>query len=101
MPTASSAGIPGGERQGVHRSRLAEVLPRSLRQPCGGAAQKCNGEWSMTPDRILVTLGGLLAVAGIAWFFWMVKRPGVRASVTSGGDQEGLGLRKGGYTPAV
>ena len=55
----------------------------------------------MTPDRILVTLGGLLAMAGIAWFFWMAKRPGVKAGLTSGGYQEAMVLVKGGYTPDV
>lgn len=55
----------------------------------------------MTNDRILVTLGGLAAIAFIVWFFWMVRRPGVKASQTSGGYQEAMVLVKGGYTPDV
>jgi plastocyanin domain-containing protein len=35
------------------------------------------------------------------WFFWLVKVPGVRAAVTSGGYQEQMVLVKGGYTPDV
>jgi plastocyanin domain-containing protein len=53
----------------------------------------------MTPDQIAVTLGGLLAVAFIVWFFWMKKAKGVRAAVVSSGHQEAMILVKGGYTP--
>jgi plastocyanin domain-containing protein len=53
----------------------------------------------MTPDRILVTLGGLAVVAFIAWFFWLKRAAGVRASVVSDGYQEVMILVKGGYTP--
>ena len=55
----------------------------------------------MTPDKILVTLLGLGAISFIVWFFWLVKRPGVKASVTTGGYQEAMVLVKGGYTPDV
>jgi plastocyanin domain-containing protein len=55
----------------------------------------------MTPDKILVTLGGLAAVAFIVWFFWLVKKPGIKAALTSGGYQEAMVLVKGGYTPDV
>jgi plastocyanin domain-containing protein len=55
----------------------------------------------MTPDKILVTLAGLALIAFIVWFFWMVRRPGARASQTSGGYQEAMVLVKGGYTPDV
>ena len=55
----------------------------------------------MTPDKILVTLMGLSAIAFIVWFFWLVKRPGVKAAVTTGGYQEAMVLVKGGYTPDV
>ena len=55
----------------------------------------------MTPDKIIVTLGGLAAIAAIVWFFWMVKKPGVKAGLTSGGYQEAMVLVKGGYTPDV
>ena len=55
----------------------------------------------MTPDKILVTLGGLGTIAFIVWFFWLVKKPGIKAVLTSGGYQEAMVLVKGGYTPDV
>ncbi|MEW5985250.1 MAG: cupredoxin domain-containing protein [Chloroflexota bacterium] len=55
----------------------------------------------MTPDKILVTLGGLTAIALIAWFFWLGQKKGVKAGLTSGGYQEAMVLVKGGYTPDV
>src|SRR5512136_2216979 len=55
----------------------------------------------MTPDKIVVTLAGLAAMAFIVWFFWLVKKPGVKAALTSGGYQEQMVLVKGGYTPDV
>lgn len=55
----------------------------------------------MTPDKIFVTLGGLAAIAFIVWFFWLVKKPGMKASFGSSGYQEALVLVKGGYTPDV
>jgi len=55
----------------------------------------------MTPDKIVVTLAGLAAMAFIVWFFWLVKKPGVKAALTSGGYQEAMVLVKGGYTPDV
>lgn len=53
----------------------------------------------MTPDQIIVTLGGLGAVAFVAWFFWFKKTVGVRASSVADGYQEQMILVKGGYTP--
>ena len=55
----------------------------------------------MSADKIFVTLGGLAAIALIVWFFWMVKRPGVKAGLSSSGYQEAMVLVKGGYTPVV
>lgn len=55
----------------------------------------------MTPDKILVTILGLVSIAFIVWFFWMVKKPGTRVAVASSGYQEALVLVKGGYTPDV
>jgi plastocyanin domain-containing protein len=55
----------------------------------------------MTPDKIIVSLGGLAAVAFIVWFFWLVKKPGVKAGLSSSGYQEAMVLVKGGYTPDV
>lgn len=53
----------------------------------------------MTPDRILVTIGGLAVVGLIAWFFWFKRMVGVKASLVSDGYQEQMILVKGGYTP--
>ncbi len=53
----------------------------------------------MTPDQILVTLGGAAAVVFIVWFFWLKRAPGVKASIVSDGYQEQMILVKGGYTP--
>lgn len=55
----------------------------------------------MTLDKAIVTLGGLGAIAFVVWFFWMAKRTGVKAAVTSSGYQEVMVLVKGGYTPDV
>jgi len=55
----------------------------------------------MTPDKIFVSLGGIVAIALIVWFFWLVKKAGVKAALTSGGYQEAMILVKGGYTPDV
>jgi plastocyanin domain-containing protein len=55
----------------------------------------------MTPDKIFVTVTGLGAIAFIIWFFWLVRQPGVKAAVNSGGYQEAMVLVKGGYTPDV
>lgn len=55
----------------------------------------------MSPDKIAVTLGGLLAIATIVWYFWLVKKPGVKAALSSSGYQEAMVLVKGGYTPDV
>lgn len=49
----------------------------------------------MTTD-ILVILGGLALIAGIAWFFWGPRKSGQRATVTSSGYQEAMVLVKGG-----
>ena len=53
----------------------------------------------MTPDQILVTLGGLAVIGFVAWFFWLKRSPGVKASLVSDGYQEQMILVKGGYTP--
>ena len=55
----------------------------------------------MTPDEIVVTVSGVLAIASVAWFFWGGRREGVRAAKASSGYQEALVLVKGGYTPNV
>jgi plastocyanin domain-containing protein len=55
----------------------------------------------VTWDRIVVDAVGLALIAFIVWFFWLVKKKGVRAALTSGGYQEQMVLVKGGYTPDV
>jgi plastocyanin domain-containing protein len=55
----------------------------------------------MSPDRIFVTVTGLLLVAFIFWFFWMKKTKGSVAQMNAAGHQEAMILVKGGYTPDV
>jgi plastocyanin domain-containing protein len=55
----------------------------------------------MTLDQIFVVTGGILAILFIIWYFWMAKKEGVRAALTSSGYQEAMVLVKGGYTPDV
>jgi plastocyanin domain-containing protein len=53
----------------------------------------------MSVDQILVTLAGLAAIAGIAWFFWGPRPVGIRAALTPSGRQEATIVVKGTYTP--
>jgi hypothetical protein len=53
----------------------------------------------MTTDRVIVDLVGLGLIGFIAWFFWLVKAKGVKASLSSSGYQEQMVLVKGGYMP--
>jgi plastocyanin domain-containing protein len=55
----------------------------------------------VTIDQILVTIAGVLAVAGVVWFFWGPRRAGVQAALTSSGAQEATIVVKGAYTPDV
>ena len=55
----------------------------------------------MSPDEIIVTIAGLLAMGGVAWFFWGPRGSGVKAAVTSSGRQEATIVVKGAYTPDV
>ena len=55
----------------------------------------------MSPDKVLVILGGVAAIAFIVWFFWLGEKKGVKAALASGGYQEAMVLVKGGYTPDV
>jgi plastocyanin domain-containing protein len=50
---------------------------------------------------VLVLLGGLVVIAGIAWFFWGPRQGGARAALATSGYQEAMILVKGGYTPDV
>ncbi len=53
----------------------------------------------MTPDQLLVTTIGALAVVGVAAFFLLPRAAATRAVLGSSGFQEALILVKGGYTP--
>ena len=55
----------------------------------------------MTTTDVMVVLGGLAVILGIAWFFWGPRQGGARATATSRGYQEAMVLVKGGYTPDV
>jgi plastocyanin domain-containing protein len=59
------------------------------------------GRSAVTWDKVVVNVVGLLLIAFIVWFFWLVKVKGVKAALTSAGYQEQLVLVKGGYTPDV
>lgn len=49
----------------------------------------------MSPDRLSVTIAGLMLVAFIVWFFWFRRSKGTRAAETSGGYQEAMIFVKG------
>lgn len=55
----------------------------------------------MTTKDIFAIAGGLILIAGIAWFFWGPRKGGTRAMTTTSGYQEAMILVKGGYTPDV
>lgn len=55
----------------------------------------------MTGADIVIVLGALVLIAGIAVFFWGPRRGGFRAPLTSTGYQEAMVLVKGGYTPDI
>ena len=53
----------------------------------------------MSADQIIVTIAGVLAIAGVAWFFWGPRRAGTRAALTTSGLQEATIVVKGAYSP--
>jgi plastocyanin domain-containing protein len=55
----------------------------------------------MSIGQIIVTVAGLAAIGGVAWFFWGPRGQGAVAGVTSSGFQEAMILVKGAYTPDV
>lgn len=55
----------------------------------------------MSLAQILVSLGGLVLVLLVAWFFWFKRGKGARAAVAASGRQEALIVVKGGYSPDV
>jgi len=55
----------------------------------------------MNTVQILVTIGGLVLCAFIAWFFWLAPKGRTRAIGSTGGAQEVAVIVKGGYTPDI
>ncbi|MFN3648558.1 MAG: cupredoxin domain-containing protein [Armatimonadota bacterium] len=55
----------------------------------------------MDTAEIFVTLGGLLAIAWVVWFFFLGERERTVAAVGATGAQEVKILVKGGYDPDV
>ncbi len=55
----------------------------------------------MSVDEILVTVVGIAAIVGVAWFFWGPRDGGVHAAVTPSGVQEATIVVKGAYSPDV
>jgi plastocyanin domain-containing protein len=55
----------------------------------------------MSIDQVLVTIVGLLAIAGVALFFWGPRAAGVKAALTPSGRQEATIVVKGAYNPDV
>lgn len=55
----------------------------------------------MDSAEIIVTVGGLLAIAWVVWFFFLGERERTVAAVGATGAQEVKILVKGGYDPDV
>lgn len=55
----------------------------------------------MDTTEIIVTLGGLMAIAVVIWFFFLSERGSVSATAVSGGLQEARVVVRGGYEPSV
>lgn len=55
----------------------------------------------MSLEKIIVTLAGFGLALFVAWFFWMKRSRGKKASVVSSGYQEAMVIVRGGYTPDV
>ena len=55
----------------------------------------------MDTAQIIVTMGGLGAIAWVVWYFFLAEREQVRATVGAAGAQEVKVVVKGGYEPDV
>ena len=53
----------------------------------------------MDTTQWIVTLGGVLAIAGVLWFFFFSERERVAAALSASGAQEIQVVVKGGYSP--
>ena len=54
----------------------------------------------MSITQVIVNAVGLLAIAGIVWYFWLYRKEGISAA-EAGGVQEVVIKVKGGYDPDV
>ena len=84
----------------VHLNDVYEIVPTGDGKS-GGLARVATviKQLKATHPAVLVTLGGLVTIVFVVWFFWLVKKSGTKAALTSSGYQEALILVKGGYTP--
>jgi len=55
----------------------------------------------MTPDELIVLIGGILLIALVVWYFWLSGSEGTRIKSGAGGIQEALIKVKGGYSPNI
>jgi plastocyanin domain-containing protein len=55
----------------------------------------------MDASEIAVTLGGLAAIGGVIWYFFLGERKKTRAEASEGGVQHVRVVVKGGYEPDV
>jgi plastocyanin domain-containing protein len=55
----------------------------------------------MIVEKILVAVAGFGLSLFVAWFFWMKKSRGSKATEVSSGYQEAMVIVRGGYTPDV
>jgi plastocyanin domain-containing protein len=56
---------------------------------------------TMTTTQLLVLLGGLTAILGVNWYFFLAPRGRVAKAASRAGSQEATILVRGGYSPAV
>ncbi len=55
----------------------------------------------MNISQILVTMGGLIVIGWIAWYFWFSEKKAIVLGPTPSGIQEAYITVKGGYSPDV
>ena len=55
----------------------------------------------MNISQILVTMGGLIVIGWIAWYFWFAEKKAIVLGATPSGIQEAYITVKGGYSPDV
>jgi len=55
----------------------------------------------LTPDQLVVLVGGLAAIAWVNWYFFLARRSAVSATSDRSGTQQIEIAVAGGYSPAV